>query len=99
MEKVVDATVARRQLGTLLDEVYYKGESIIIERKGKALAKIVPLEKTEEGSENNFLTPTQKNLLNDLNSLPAIEIHKEPTDILRKLRKRKARSARTRYGK
>ncbi len=25
MERVVDATVARRQLGTLLDEVYYKG--------------------------------------------------------------------------
>ena len=27
----------------MLDEVYYKGESIIIERKGKLMAKIVPL--------------------------------------------------------
>ena len=43
MEKIVDATIARRQFGTLLDDVYYKGESIIIEKKGKALAKIVPL--------------------------------------------------------
>jgi len=88
MEKVVDATVARRQLGTLLDEVYYKGECIIIERKGKALAKIVPLETMEDTSENNLLTPIQKKLLNELKSLPAIEIQEEPTDILRNLRKK-----------
>ncbi len=98
MEKVVDATVARRQLGTLLDEVYYKGESIIIERKGKALAKIVPLETKEDTSENN-LTPIQKKLLNELTSLPAIEIQEEPTDILRNLRKKKAKKAKARYGK
>ena len=62
MEKIVDATVARRQLGTLLDEVYYKGESIIIERKGKRLAKIVPLNAL--GSTNGkLLTPRQEKLL------------------------------------
>jgi len=101
MEKVVDATVARRQLGTLLDEVYYKGESIIIERKGKALAKIVPLTAVEKKDEKS-LTAEQRQLLaelNDqLNSLPAFEIEEEPTDVLRKIRRMKAEKAGTRYG-
>ncbi len=96
MGKVVDATVARRQLGTLLDEVYYKGESIIIERKGKALAKIVPLNSLEKTSEKS-LTPIQKQLLAELNSLPTFEIEKEPTDILRKIRKKKAGKAKAQY--
>ena len=98
MEKIVDATVARRQLGTLLDEVYYKGESIVIERKGKALAKIVPLDSNEK-KEKKLLTPTQKQLLAELNSLPAFEIEEEPVDILRKIRKKKAEKAKARYGK
>ena len=98
MEKVVDATVARRQLGTLLDQVYYKGESIIIERKGKALAKIVPLEYREIKREK-VLTPTQERLLEELNSLPAFKIEKEPTDILRKIRKKRRRKAKADYGK
>lgn len=42
MERVIDVTTARRQLGTLLDEVFYKGEIITIERKGKPLAQIIP---------------------------------------------------------
>ncbi len=33
MERVVDVTMARRQFGTLLDEVYHKGDIVIIERK------------------------------------------------------------------
>ncbi len=97
MEKVVDATMARRQLGTLLDQVYYKGESIIIARKGKALAKIVPLEDMKKTGKRS-LTPGQKQLLDELNSLPAFEIGEEPTDILRKVRKKKAEKAKARYG-
>jgi len=98
MEKRVDATIARRQLGTLLDEVYYKGESIVIERKGKPLAKIVPLNVSEGGRERS-LTPAQKKLLAELNSLPVFEIKEEPTDLLRKIRKRRASRAKELYGK
>ncbi len=98
MEKVVDATVARRQLGSLLDEVHDKGKSIIIERKGKALAKIVPLDSIEQTNQK-LLTPTQKKLLNKLNSLPTIESKEEPTDLLRKIRKRRAAKARAKYGR
>ncbi len=99
MEKVVDATVARRQLGTLLDEVYYKGESIIIKRKGKALAKIVPMESTETIKDKKRLIPVQKQLLAELHSLPTFEMEEEPTDILRKIRRTRSEKAREQYGK
>ena len=98
MEKIVDATVARRQLGTLLDDVYYKGESIIIERKGKALARIVPLDFNEK-DDKKILRSTQKELLAELNSLPILQIEDDPTDILRKIRKEKAEKAKARYGR
>lgn len=98
MGKTVDATVARRQLGTLLDEVYYKGESIIIERKGKPLAKIVPLS-THESTQESAVTPKQRKLIGELNSLPTVEIKEEPTDLLRKVREKRAVEAKVIYGK
>ena len=42
MQRTIDVTTARRQFGTLLDEVFYKGDVITIERKGKPLARLVP---------------------------------------------------------
>ena len=98
MKKIVDTTIASRQLGSLLDEVYYKGETIIIERKGKALAKIVPLESNEKTNKKS-LTPKQKQLIDELNSLPPCEIEEEPTDILRKIRENKAEKVAGKYGK
>ena len=44
MERIIDVTAARRQFGTLLDEVFHRRDIVTIERKGKPLAKIVPLE-------------------------------------------------------
>ena len=37
MQRTVDVTTARRQFGTLLDEVFYKADVITIERKGTPL--------------------------------------------------------------
>ncbi|MCI5227498.1 MAG: type II toxin-antitoxin system Phd/YefM family antitoxin, partial [Candidatus Electrothrix sp. AX2] len=44
MERIIDVTTARRQFGTLLDEVFHKGDTVTISRKGKPLARIVPIE-------------------------------------------------------
>jgi len=38
---------ARQQLGTILEEVYYRGEQYIIERAGKPMAALVPLSHLE----------------------------------------------------
>ena len=100
MERVMDVTSARRQFGTLLDEVFHKGDVVIIERKGKPMAKIVPLEggpvRTVSGSS---MTPKQKRLIDELNSLPTIGIEQDPVEILREMRKQKRIKAILEHGK
>jgi len=100
MERVMDVTSARRQFGTLLDEVFHKGDVVIIERKGKPMAKIVPLEggpvRTVSGSS---MTPKQKSLIDELNSLPTIGVEQDPVEILREMRKQKRIKAILEHGK
>ena len=48
MVKKINALDARRRLGTLLEEVYYKGDQYVIERAGKAMAAVVPVRQLEE---------------------------------------------------
>ncbi len=43
MEKTINALKARRNFGQLLDEVFYKGDQFIVERAGKAMAVVVPI--------------------------------------------------------
>ena len=100
MERVIDVTAARRQFGTLLDEVFHKGDVVTIERKGKALAKIVPLEEpSNHVSGRPSITSRQKMLLQELNSLPGIGMDQNPVDILRAMRKQKRIKADSGYGK
>jgi len=44
MEKKVSAMEARRNLGRLLEETYYRGDVFIIQRAAKSMAVMVPLE-------------------------------------------------------
>jgi prevent-host-death family protein len=44
MEKTVNAVRARQQLGRLLEEVFYQNQRVIIERAGRPMAVLVPLE-------------------------------------------------------
>jgi prevent-host-death family protein len=100
MERIIDVTTARRQFGTLLDEVFYKGDIITIQRKGKPLAQIIPFEDTNTRERlNSKLSAEQKGLLKELHGLPAIAIDKDPTTILRNIRKQKRIQANKRYGK
>ncbi len=47
MLKRVPALKARQQLGTLLDEVRYRGVEVIVERGGRPVAVMVPVEAYE----------------------------------------------------
>ncbi|SLM32979.1 hypothetical protein MTBBW1_830051 [Desulfamplus magnetovallimortis] len=99
MEKIVDVTAARRQFGTLLDEVFHKGDIFTIERKGKALARIVPIDKSMRREENKLVSLQQKALLKELNSLPNIGIDKDPVEILRAMREQKRIKAANQHDK
>lgn len=48
MRKKMTAVRARGRLGQILDEVYYRGDHYIIERSGKAMAAVVPVEEFEQ---------------------------------------------------
>src|SRR3990172_1750670 len=48
MVKTINALDARKKLGRLLEEVYYKGDQYIIERAGRPMAAVVPIWRLEE---------------------------------------------------
>ncbi|MCK5229531.1 MAG: type II toxin-antitoxin system Phd/YefM family antitoxin [Desulfobulbaceae bacterium] len=100
MERVIDVTSARRQFGTLLDEVFHKRDVITIQRKGKSLAKIIPLEDSEcPDNQHTHITSQQLALLNELKSLPAISIKDDPVAVLRTMREKKRIQSHKQYGK
>ncbi len=41
MLKTINALKARRNLGQLLDEVFYKGDQFVIQRAGKSMAVVI----------------------------------------------------------
>lgn len=43
MNHTVSALWARKNFGEMLNRAFYKGEEILVERKGKLIAKIVPV--------------------------------------------------------
>ncbi|MEX1020495.1 MAG: type II toxin-antitoxin system Phd/YefM family antitoxin [Litorilinea sp.] len=40
----ISAMEARKRFGQLLEETYYRGDAFIIERSGRAMAVLVPIE-------------------------------------------------------
>ena len=96
MERVIDVTTARRQFGTLLDEVFHKGDTVTIARKGKPLAKIVPIE--EAHPQGTGISARQRALLEQLHSLPSLAIDQEPAAVLRAMREQKRIRAGKKYG-
>jgi prevent-host-death family protein len=56
--KKITAMNARKNLGEVLEEVYYKGDQYVIERAGKPMAAIVPLAQLEawQAQRDQFFT-------------------------------------------
>ena len=50
MERIVSAMEARKKFGELLNRIHLRGEEIVIERAGKKIAKMVPVEKRRSDS-------------------------------------------------
>ena len=86
MQRTVDVTTARRQFGTLLDEVFYKGDVITIERKGKPLDCLVPANSKSHYEAQASLDFERQRLLDQLHSLPTLSMNEDPTEVLRQIR-------------
>ena len=48
MVRKVTAMKVRGSLGRPLDEVHYRGDEVVIERAGRAMAVLVPMERYEQ---------------------------------------------------
>jgi len=47
VKRRISAVEARKRLGEILESVYYRGDEVIIERAGKAMAVVIPAERYE----------------------------------------------------
>lgn len=47
MKRKLSALEARRRLGEVLEGVYYRGDEVAVERAGKVMAVVIPLERYE----------------------------------------------------
>jgi len=45
MDQTINAVQARQQFGRLLEEVFYRRHNVVIERSGRAMAVLVPVER------------------------------------------------------
>ncbi len=48
MEKIIGAYEARRRFGQIIEEAYYRRDHFIVERSGRPMAVIVPIEDYEK---------------------------------------------------
>lgn len=48
MQRTVSAGTARQKLGELLEGVYYRGDEVIIERAGKPMGVVIPMERYKQ---------------------------------------------------
>ncbi len=78
---------------------FYRGDVFTIQRKGKALAQIVPVGEHPCQKEERNISLQQKELLQELNSLPTIGINGEPVELLRGIPRQKRTRESGQYGK
>jgi len=63
VKRRISAVEARKRLGEILESVYYRGDEVVIERAGKAMAVVIPAERYEamERSRERFFELIEKN--------------------------------------
>jgi prevent-host-death family protein len=47
MKRTLSAVEARKRLGEILEGVYYRGDEVVIERAGKPMAVVLPMDRYE----------------------------------------------------
>lgn len=68
MNKKVTATKAKNNFGVLIEEVYSKGNTVIVTKNNKPVAKVIPIKESEYE-----LEPSERFVLNDKEYKKALE--------------------------
>lgn len=87
MKRRISAVEARKRLGEILESVYYRGDEVVIERAGKAMAVVIPAERYEamERSRERFFELIEKNWERN-KDIPYEEIEREVQQAVEEVR-------------
>ncbi|HKB16605.1 MAG TPA: type II toxin-antitoxin system prevent-host-death family antitoxin [Planctomycetota bacterium] len=95
MVKTVNALRARKNLGELLEEVYYRGEEFVIERAGKPMAAVVPLSRLRGWKETrDRVFGMVEKVWKRNRSVPLSTIEREVAEAIREVRAKSTRRRR-----
>ena len=94
MVRTVNALKVRKNLGQLLEEVYYKGDQYVIERAGRAMAAVVPVWQLKEWQERRarFFGMVDELRSKDKKRKPSV-VERDVADAVRAVRARPRRRA------
>jgi len=87
VKRRISAVEARKRLGEILESVYYRGDEVVIERAGKAMAVVIPAERYEamERSRERFFELIEKNWERN-KDIPYEEIEREVQQAVEEVR-------------
>lgn len=96
-KRKISAVNARKRLGEILEGVYYRGDEVVIERAGKAMAVVIPTERYAalERSRERFFELVQKNWQRN-KDVPNEEIERDVEQAIREVRGHESRTVRRR---
>ena len=92
MKRRLSAVEARKRFGEILEGVYYRGDEVLIERAGKKMAVVIPLERYEamERARDRFMELVEKNWEQN-RDVPPEEMEEAIGRAIRKARGQRAR--------
>jgi len=87
VKRRISAVEARKRLGEILESVYYRGDEVVIERAGKAMAVVIPAERYEamERSRERLFELIEKNWERN-KDIPYEEIEREVQQAIEEVR-------------
>jgi prevent-host-death family protein len=87
VKRRISAVEARKRLGEILESVYYRGDEVVIERAGKAMAVVIPAERYEamEKSRERLFELIEKNWERN-KDIPYEEIEREVQQAVEEVR-------------
>jgi prevent-host-death family protein len=95
MEKTINAMKARRNFGQLLEEAFYKGDQFIVERAGKPMAAVIPIQQYMQWKEQRERFFAMIDEVRERNKdIPPERIEAEVEEAVRAVRKEKQKTTR-----